>query len=681
MRRFLASVFLALALPCAAGDLEDALAGIVRRLDADEPAVRDAAQTELETWCEAAGARAEGMVRAAQADASPEAGARLREMLDLLGELAGARERVEPLKLLGLPAVKGRPWVTLVVDGVASDNPDEAGWLIDETRDNSRVLTEWGEVVEFPRAGPDGAMQTTAPGDPGARRRALLEGEPSLLRRPQAAAFLLAMHARWALERSEGRLALSFLARFDEVRDFWEMPGEPAPEERECLERFVAGMLRIRAIEGAGRGMRFSELAALWRSVGALKLAPWVKEAARMAAAYDSYGAEEDARPEMTPGLSKKEQARVWVWGLRDVRGEGDIDGSAQPAFRVFAEEGGEPWPPKELLNLGDDAIPALIEAIGDVRPTRAVTTGRPQNAHDWSIVLVGEAAQDILRAMTGLALENYGDFHGLSDDAGPEEIFPLLRAAAEKWWAVAQTRTPAERAWDALPVLCNEMTDRLVEMNAEEWIPKLLRRAKDEPGMRLAILKALSGRLRPQDRDEIRGFLSPDERAVFLVAAEILWEKCGDDSGVRDAAGLVKPPFPANLEETLRVALLAPTDEGVAALRTLCADQDPVIRRKGVLAAERMPRADVAAMLAGMIDDKAPAGFSVKSPTRAVIELTVGDIAAFSLGTAAGFPETLTIRSFGARDELVPRIRKWWEAEKDRIDWEALQKKAREAK
>lgn len=226
--------------------------------------------------------------------------------------------------------------------------------------------------------------------------------------------FLALARACWARDRRQAARDLLGAAR-------WMAGATGNRTLRVDLGKTVAWVLQGRAIKtlpdpAVGRPALLARLERLATEFPEVDEGPWVRGGPgpglrSCVAVLRRMVAEEAAHrpPEGFPDRCSPEQhAREWVWRLRD---QGGIQ-TSQPGFcDLFAVEGKAREPADALLAMGEQAVPALIEVLGDDRWTRGLE-GRGEPLRPYTF---GDAARQILWSIAGRDFET--------------------RESAEAWW------------------------------------------------------------------------------------------------------------------------------------------------------------------------------------------------------------------------------------------------------
>jgi hypothetical protein len=132
--------------------------------------------------------------------------------------------------------------------------------------------------------------------------------------------------------------------------------------------------------------------------------------------------------------LPAGERVAELIFQLRDQNG---AQHSQPGECDIFADPKGEASPAHQLVRLGFDAVPPLIEALGDERFTRSVGFHR-DFYYSHHVLRVGDAALSILQRIAGRRFfeRNYTNAAMVKDEA-----VKATREAARAWWSEIQKK------------------------------------------------------------------------------------------------------------------------------------------------------------------------------------------------------------------------------------------------
>ena len=212
--------------------------------------------------------------------------------------------------------------------------------------------------------------------------------------------------------------------------------GNPAdPEDPHSIPAQLAALLLSHTkVLYANPGVSRAQLMARLRSIQ--DRFPWTaaaKEAAGMSEILQSMADEDATRNPLTPAqvsmLPREDQVKELIWQLRDQDGLGEPDGPTD-LFQTHAPAG--PSPAERLAAMGMVAVPPLLEALDDTRPTRTVGGGL---RYPQPVTEIRDAAIAILDRIAGRSFE----FPISEQDPITEAEWATRISAANGWWSDVQ--------------------------------------------------------------------------------------------------------------------------------------------------------------------------------------------------------------------------------------------------
>ncbi len=503
-----------LATPLVAED--GALEDILRRLDAETAEAREAAQADLEDWVvDSDGRGVEALHRRADGT-SPEVGTRIQKALELRGLPDRMRPVVTLLETLGILD----PSNARAVLGLPGLEPD----------------TDFDGVLD-----PEKAIDT---------RSAEEHIRIGLQTLPRAV-----LYAAWAMKRGRWRQAADLLETTEAVyarrRDAMNRVGggRTVYLSSTTLVEAVVWNLRELAYLAAFEGEPRTALLDRWRKIADLTNDAFAPRPLEVAASYESL-IEEDRgwtmpTDEQLSGMEPAERAAHLVHQLRDATHAGE--GHATNAVRLG------PDPVNDLLNVGWDAIPALIAHLDDTRPTR-VPLGGALMTHAQICSNLLEEIGGCLFASAQLDLKAAVD--SLPRPTAADQPAPAsARQLAETWWKQAQGEGPEAQFLLLLrgdePRYVTLAARRLLELDAERHLPGIVGMLSSSKCVaRERLLDVVSPRLTADHRRWVETFLQCDELPYVLFAARWLWRTCRDERGVRAVMVPIVPRGVVTLKE-----------------------------------------------------------------------------------------------------------------------------------
>ncbi|HSI14355.1 MAG TPA: hypothetical protein VK961_20060 [Chthoniobacter sp.] len=304
--------------------------------------------------------------------------------------------------------------------------------------------------------------------------------------------------ARFCAARGREDLALRLLRT---IGPLWEQQQHLTMDE--ALQRQIGRALDWRAtLASADRAVDRRALAAMFQSiVDHCPKSFLPEEQAATAALLLKMAAEEDAHAKVSAEefakLSPEAQARELVFQLRD-------------DYTVELDAWTRPWPSTlpqgngavhKLAALGHAAVPLLLEAIEDDRPTRDVVRGLAARARS-----IRELAVDALDEIAGVRL---WELVPRTDTMTESASWRELSSVASEWWKIVQDK--GEEAWLCAAVksggpgaaACLDALNKRYPKDAAKLtllaIPKT-----DDPAARAEMLM----RLRDTETPEVNDFL-----------------------------------------------------------------------------------------------------------------------------------------------------------------------------
>lgn len=661
-------------------DLESAIAS----LNAEDPAVREEAQRRLDAAVRDLGERARETLQRHVDHPSPEMRTRIARLLAHLDAVVACRKKLALFDRLELPDVAGKPRVHFNSGGWMIWGDDEFefhyqfGWVLRRTDDALTLLEDdlatrtyainvalpdrWDEFkdrhpADRPLPGKCVEIDFTA-----SARRLLETGAEE-----DIGGFEPALYAYWALQRNESDLALGLLAVAEK---------QAASEER-TFEQFllgeVAGNLRYRAIAGGHAGVDRRDVVALWSRLAGLPENEWTAEAAAMKARYAELLKEDAAwkEPEDVAALPVREQAAVWIHRMRDLAAEQWSQPGDCYVVGSMAGLGDDVVNPADkLVGLGWDALPAVIEHLDDMRPTRSLRYWRDFAPDSHVLLTYGDCCEQIFEAITGFSLytakSTSGTMSGDGESASAE-------AAARKWWERngalgAEAYFLRQLQTDDAPTAA----EKLLEMDAAKHLPGLIERmtsAEREP--RNGMLRELAPHLGREHRGILVPFLDDDDLSVVTRAAWVLWETCDDAGGakevlkrLRGAANEERPESSFQYDSAVALLARVKSNEMVEGMIGLFEAKNRDLRYRALTSARGAGDPRVGDALVGQLHDTQPTGWSGRYAIRYC------DLAAESLMAMAGYESTELSGSEAERDAQIAALREWWAQNRDAIEW-----------
>ncbi|MBI2920909.1 MAG: hypothetical protein HYY18_07475 [Planctomycetes bacterium] len=495
-------------------------------------------------------------------------------------------------------------------------------------------------------------------------------------------AMIPALHAFWASDRGLNRLSVALWGLAERTVQELSVTGDPRTAEERVFTGF-AGFWRSQAIYDAFLGKSIVHLRKLWQTIASLETEEFSAEAAEIVAAYEcrllpNPGAR-SLRPSAIRKLPRVQQSAAWIARLADLRGWG----AGWTCAPTAVEAGRFDWEPEghprrnaaqEVVSLGWDALPAVIQALDDPAPTR-IMWRNSQSGSKLQLLRIGDVCFEIFSKIAGWdprtrpSTANYP--HALGDLAD-------MKRKAMEWWKSARLRPPEEH-WIMLlarnPVFAAE---RLFAIDRERFVPEMLRAVEAGGPGAFALLEAVAPAVTAEHGGILQRLIGKEDPCLVVVSARLLWERSADDSGAREVArrlatagwtgkGSEMPLLPNSFPNPLcrapwekcAIWLLAEIPRGFAlnALFPLLDGGSEVVAACVILSARQTPCRALAERVVGFLDD------TVSTRRR--------DAAAESLSRLLGFPRSFDARDTESeKDEFIRELKDWWDRTKDSHAW-----------
>lgn len=492
--------------------------------------------------------------------------------------------------------------------------------------------------------------------------------------------------AYWALQRRRPRLALRLVenarASFEGAAKQSGSTMAPAP----TLAGQLATALRWQAQTLANTGAPRSELVEKWKLLLRLPENEWTGEAKEMIAAYKAM-IEEDRdwkslSTEELVRLDASAQAEYWLHELRDLKAkQWSQPGSCIVSGPLAGIPEGVINPVDKLIELGWDAIPQVIAHLDDRRPTRSLGWCRSHWPSTYWMLRTGDCCVVVFWKVTGVGLyaptttSGYMVLDGKASEA---------KAAAEAWWkehgAEGREAYLAGVIEKGPPGCQSGAAYRLLKMDAEKYLSQVLKVAEKKDN---AARGALLGELRPylgrQHANFLAGFLADEDLETVVLAAGMLWDKCGSSEGAArvielvDATPMDKAMGGFEFEDALAVVARTGTDASVDAFLRWMKSPDRWRRAQAIQHAGSLRNPRIGEALASYLNDTWGTG-----ATSGGGEIRYCDYAAYALGWML-LRETWFDwgRPRSERDVDIAELKAWWDAHSESIDWADLRAKA----
>jgi hypothetical protein len=672
---------------------------ILKRFEADEPAVRESASKDLDAFVRKLGPKAADYLKLKLADAQGEVRGRINQQLGFLDRVDKARKLLQPLEALDLPDLSKARLVLYNSGRLGWSNDTQyfqcyVGFLTAETPEQVRLLSlvletgvyerkfeppkNWEELkTTIPKGAPLPGAWVEIDFKEACERFCSAERPPwkfyeHNLGPASGWSLEAATMAAWALQRGQERAAFELLEAAEEAvrRD----RGGEKRSYAEILLELVCSHLRVAAIDSADPR---PQILKRWQTIQKLHPTYKEREAARMIPLYERLIAEDAAWKEPGPeDAGRKNTAAYWIHHLRDVAARQMSDPGSCDIVHDWTNDGKDkPYPPRELIKMGWDALPALIERLDDPLPTRSVGWHRSFNIDSYYLLRIGDCCQQIFTAITGVSIyEERTTSSAMVKDGDA----PASKDKARKWWDengkngaeayyVSALSKPERAGFAAL---------KLLERDRAKHFPRLIELLeKGSPDLRSAILEPLGPCLEKQHEKLLDAVLASLQPGATVAAARIYWKQFGSDRGALELIERLKAVPAEDKDSSLswvafHVIPSIRTERTALGLIDLMDSRNLRVRMEALVTGRSFPYPAVAKALVGHLEDKTLTGWSSSYPIRFC------DNAALGLIGMAGFEEKIAYKGSGEeRDRILEELKAWWRKEGGTFDWAARRK------
>jgi len=183
------------------------------------------------------------------------------------------------------------------------------------------------------------------------------------------------------------------------------------------------------------------------------------------------------------------ERVAELIFQLRDQNGQPSYHGTCD-IFNVYPDERS---PAHDLVDIGFDAVPQLIEAVDDRRFTRSVD-GRDYFFFSHHALRVGDCAARILARIAGRKFDVGGYAHAARVENGRESA---KKRQIKAWWADVQRKGEKQVLIEGVAAADRNalsQANRLLDKYPDDALEPIVRaaRAAAEPGIRRWLVEAL---------------------------------------------------------------------------------------------------------------------------------------------------------------------------------------------
>ena len=246
----------------------------------------------------------------------------------------------------------------------------------------------------------------------------------------------------WACHRNDlNAEAHQLLTLARRVGAYWNQETNKGPLREDLYEEFATAMI-WRAVEAFGdASITRPQLLSLFRTYLSTfrtsKHAKTAKEAVGLLTRMIAEDGEREHGSKPFRTMTKDEKIADLIFRLRDQNGGQFMQPGSPSVFYSMSDPDNENTPAHQLVAMGYDAVPQLIEALTDVRFTRTVGFWR-NFTYSHYVVRVGDAALDILSRITSQGFWS-GSYTAASMVKDGEQEETQKRARA--WWAEFQAK------------------------------------------------------------------------------------------------------------------------------------------------------------------------------------------------------------------------------------------------
>jgi len=691
--------------------LETELSEIVRRFNSPDATHRDAASKDLEAFCRKAGDKATDYLKKHAASSDPEAKARVQSQLSLLSRVQETRKLLAVFDVVELPNCTGKKLAIYNPGWLGSHNGEPRyqyllGWVVSETDDkitltdtqlttqvharDRRLPPEWDQIkARLPRDLPLPGEFRSIEWRDFFKEFSYREGTNYAAHKDVDLAvdgLGLALCAYRAFQEGEDRIGFDLLEASKKGVMDWQEPAKPYPD---LLRKVLAGQLRDLAITSANRGRPRPELVKNWKTVD--QLAPQLNggEAGEMVKLYEALIAEDAAWKDPTPGelaaMPPAKRVAVWIHRLRDhdafqMSNPGSCSVFGPSHQGRLAEERKTVYlnPADELVKLGWNAIPLLIDGLEDRHPTRC-EGGSMGPDH---LLRIGDCCQQIFEAISGIPIwEEKNRDQIMTRDGAVSEA----KAKAAKWWeehGKGGAETYYLRRLESTEFV-GHSAKQLLNLDAAKYAPALLEMLrKGDPERRRILLPMLRPYVTKAHQGILESFLGDESLYALLEASEALWTVCGSEAGALELSRRLQTrEYSRNdlwfLENRIfDLFRAAGSDRIVDGLCALTKSPRESIRVNAMGSLACFPSPKSAAVLVDQLDDRAKTGFTSDYPRRFC------DDGAAALLKMLGLDAKFRLESdTDKRNQSIDELKTWWTRNRESVDWTSLQAHAREAR
>jgi hypothetical protein len=714
---FLAAVLLVQDKPASSSsslpeEAKTALEKVLKALDSSEIPDRESARRDLRRLSDAYGEPLLHLAQERARQSSSEVKSSVEDLVKFRARVAEARKTVAAFDVLGTPDLKGKKFVVYNNGGWSHSASGfnwsyTYGWLLEEAADSIHLADEsptCGKIERSRELPKDWErFKDSHPKDaplPGEYKEVDFErfckdllgfgkGPSAHPYATREASGLMgeAVYAYWAFKRGLDDLGLELVAQtegtFAGPHNDWVKSKKSVSQ---LIEAFLVQHLRAAALGAAHGGEAPTLVLERWKTIATrLPEQEYPGEAKEMCALYETLVQEEAAwvepKPEELARWTVPKKVDYWIHELRNVAASQWSDpGSVDIMHRWDRSNREKAYPPDELVKLGWDALPALVEHLEDRLPSRSIGWHRSFSPGSYYLLRVGDCCEQVFSAISGVSIYQPRSTSGAMVKDGDA---PASKAKALKWWTETGKGGAEKHYLSALdsPEQAGFAAEKLLGLDKAKHLPKLLLLLEKGPReIRNSLLRPMGPFLEPEHAGLLEPvFASTDDQAV-CDAAKILWDRFHSDRGAVEVIARLKATDAEDRDS--RILFHGPlllrrirTEPVARGLADLMKAKNLRVRMHAISTAGEFPSPVLAKALVALFGDQAATGWHGEYDVRYC------DAAAEALGRMTGLGEKFRLKgSPEDRDRTIGGLEAWWKREGESLDWAGLVKKLEEA-
>lgn len=455
--------------------------------------------------------------------------------------------------------------------------------------------------------------------------------------------------------------------------------------DAEFFPKSLCAFLRAFTADMANRGVSFEQLSEIWGVIKRTDPKNADPEAEEMVKFYKEMAKDEKKRKVLSEGEIKKlpapKRVEYWMYNLRNLNlRQNDSWGD----FNIFADRANsdDRNPAAELVKIGMDALPSVIEHIDDRRPTRcAVSSGRFTSGSLY-LLRYGDVCQKIFSAITEKEIYDNRFSGGCMTQEGKEAE---VKKVALEWWngfrELGIDKTVFNRLESPSEDVRAGTARELINRDPKKYIPNLIKYVNGKSIYEAsAVIRVVAESLDNSHRADLMNWLPLADLPACCIVAQTLAEKCASDAGAKELYSRIFRMSEADSRKdvcyigwAMEVITKAPGDFPENATLTLmdsCIDEKRII---AINAASYLPVKRIIAKLLEILDDKSGTGYFRNSSEIRICDLAVNSLRSL-LAYSKYFPED---KDAETKDGYISDLKKYISENIDKFDWAGLKKSA----